>query len=140
MTQIVRDTRAMLAGMTPVLREGRFVFCATDDVQLAARARDSALMWFREDEGLAMVLEAGNAASLGFDCGLAMRRIVLEVFSALDGVGLTAAVASALAREGIPCNAVSAYHHDNVFVPERLADNALLVLQRLQVQARSGEA
>jgi uncharacterized protein len=48
---------------------------------------------------------------------LAMRQITLDVHSALDGVGLTAAVAVALAAEGIPCNMIAAHHHDHVFVP-----------------------
>jgi uncharacterized protein len=63
---------------------------------------------------------------------MAMRRIVLEVFSALDGVGLTAAVAGALAAQGIPCNMIAAFHHDHVFVPAVMADRAIAVLQELQ--------
>ncbi|RYF00622.1 MAG: ACT domain-containing protein, partial [Oxalobacteraceae bacterium] len=107
----------MLAGMTPVLRDGSFIFCITNDPTLAEQARTVALSWFREDEGTAMILDLPVAALLGFDVGLPMRRIVLEVYSALDGVGLTAAVANALAGANISCNVVSAYHHDNVFVP-----------------------
>jgi hypothetical protein len=47
-----------------------------------------------------------------------MACLTLRVHSALDGVGLTAAVASALAEIGIPCNMVAAFHHDHAFVPE----------------------
>ena len=61
----------------------------------------------------------------------AMRQITLGVFSALDGVGLTAAVSGALASLGIPCNVVAAYHHDHVFVPEARIDEALTALKRL---------
>jgi hypothetical protein len=64
-----------------------------------------------------------------------MTRIVLEVFSALDGVGLTAGVASALADAGIPCNVVAAYHHDNVFVPAAMADRAMAILLDVQQMA-----
>jgi len=129
----------MQAGMTPVLRQGSFVFCITGDTALAEQARAVALSWFREDEGIAMILELKVAASLGFDTTIPMSRIVLEVFSALDGVGLTAAVSTALASDNIPCNMVSAYHHDNVFVPVAMADRAMHVLRLLQAQAQGGK-
>jgi hypothetical protein len=61
-----------------------------------------------------------------------MRRIVLEVFSSLEGVGLTAAVASALSTHAIPCNMVAAFHHDHVFVPSDKAELAMEVLKGLQ--------
>lgn len=129
----------MLAGMTPVLKQGSFVFCTTGDAALAEQARSAASSWFREDEGIALILELEVAASLGFDTTMPMSRIVLEVFSALDGVGLTAAVSTALASDNIPCNMVSAYHHDNVFVPVAVADRAMHVLHLLQTQAQGGE-
>ena len=135
----VRDTQAMLAGMTPVLKHGSFVFCSTSDVYLAEQARPSALSWFREDEGAAMILELDVAASFGFDTTMQMSRIVLEVFSALHGVGLTAAVSTALADEKIPCNMVSAYHHDNIFVPVDMADRAMHLLRSLQAAAQNKE-
>lgn len=134
--ETVRDTHAMLAGMKPVLKHGSFVFCSTSDAALAEQARPAALNWFRKDEGTAMILELEVAASLGFDTAMPMNRIVLEVFSALDGMGLTAAVSTALAGDNIPCNMVSAYHHDNVFVPATMADRAMHVLHSLQAQAQ----
>lgn len=66
---------------------------------------------------------------------LVMRQITLDVHSALDGVGLTAAVASALSDHGIACNVVAAHHHDHVFVPEAWAEEALTVLRDLAARA-----
>jgi len=43
--------------------------------------------------------------------------ITLMVHSALDSVGLTAAVTRQLADEGISCNVVAGYFHDHLFVP-----------------------
>ena len=60
-----------------------------------------------------------------------MRQITLMVHSALDGVGLTAAVANALAAEGCPCNVVAAYHHDHIFVAVQDADKAMKVLCKM---------
>jgi hypothetical protein len=123
--------------MTPVLKAGLFVFCVTPDETLAGRVMAHALSYFREDEGIALILPLEQAAALGFDTAMPMRRIVLEVFSALDGVGLTAAVSSALAEAGISCNMVAAFHHDNVFVPAADAERALAILRAVQ-EAASG--
>jgi hypothetical protein len=131
----VRERQAMLTGMTPVLKEGTYFFCTTNDVTVAAALLKRSVALFREDEGLSLVLMENDARQHGFDLGMPMRRIVLEVFSALDDVGLTASVASALADEGIPCNMIAAYHHDNVFVPAPMGQRAVSILQNLQRDA-----
>jgi uncharacterized protein len=61
--------------------------------------------------------------------------ITLTVNSSLDGVGLTAAVSQALAEQGIPCNVVAAAHHDHLFVPERRAEETVLILESLAKRA-----
>jgi hypothetical protein len=132
---VVKDGRAMVAGMTPVLAEGDFVFATTADPALAASAAAKALGSFREAEGLSLILPLAEARKLGFDCAMPMRQITLNVYSALDGTGLTAAVAGALAEDGIPCNMVAAFHHDHVFVPAEMAERAMVLLKELQRQA-----
>lgn len=133
----VRDRQAMLAGMKPVLKQGAFFFCTTNDATVAAMLLPCSLAIFREDEGTALVLAEDDARRHGFDVSMPMSRIVLEVFSALDGVGLTAGVASALADEGIPCNMIAAYHHDNVFVPAAMRHRAVSILDDVQRLAAS---
>ncbi len=132
MPDVIRDTQAMLANMTPALKDGEFVFCATTDADVIARALPLALGSFKEEEAVTLILGRAEAATLGFAAAMPMRRIVLEVFSSLDGVGLTAAVAGALAAAGIPCNMVAAFHHDHVFVPADMAERALAVLRDVQ--------
>ncbi len=127
----VRDEATMIRGMQPELRPGRFVFATSEDPELVAEA----LGWFREDEGLSLILPEEVAGAAGLPLEPLLRRIVLGVTSALDGVGLTAAVSGALARYGIPCNVVAALRHDHVFVPEDRARDALAVLERLQRSA-----
>jgi len=135
MTKVIRDSQSMLAGMTPVLTEGEFVFCSSNETDVIGRAMPMALGSFMEAEGLTVILPRADAKALGFDDTLPMRRITLDVFSALDGVGLTAGVAAALAAENIPCNMVAAYHHDHVFVPAAMAERAIAVLRELQQRA-----
>lgn len=132
MPEVISDTQAMLANMTPALMPGEFAFCTSLNADVISRAAPGALGWFREAEGVTLILGRADAAAFGFADALPMRRIVLEVFSSLEGVGLTAAVSGALAAHGIPCNMVAAFHHDHVFVPAAMAERAIAVLQELQ--------
>ena len=132
----VRETKAMIAGMAPVLRPGRFVFVTGAGENLAPQALAS----FREAEGLSLILAEETARAQGFDTAMAMACITLTVHSALDGIGLTAAVAGALTQAGIPCNMVAAFHHDHVFVPVERAEEAVAVLQAAAEAAGAGAA
>ncbi|WP_093359988.1 ACT domain-containing protein [Tropicimonas isoalkanivorans] len=115
----------MVRRMAPRLVPGHFAFRTLNDAADLAEALPQAQGMFREREGISVILPADPGAPL------AMRQITLDVPSALDGVGLTAAVAGALARSGIACNMVAAHHHDHVFVPEADADAAMDVLRAL---------
>ncbi|MEQ5789150.1 ACT domain-containing protein [Erythrobacter sp. NFXS35] len=117
--QPVSELSAMLAGMAPVLHPDPWQF-----VLLDGDAPTDAFALIREDEGLTAIV-AGQGD------GAAFARITLMVHSALEGVGLTAAVSGALAGAGIACNIVAGFHHDHLFVPWARRDEALAVLQRL---------
>ena len=123
-----RSAAEMIGSMTPVLMPGTFIFAMLAGDQVP----DGALATFREAEGLSVILPEDIARAQGLDAGQPMRCITLNVYSALDGVGLTAAVSGALAEAGIACNMVAAFHHDPAFVPEADAERALAILQRLQ--------
>lgn len=129
----VKDTQAMISGMTPVLQDGTWVYCTDSD---PATVPADAFAMIREEEGVTLILPEATAHALGYDCALPMRCITLNVFSDLEGVGLTAAVATALTVEAISCNVVAAYHHDHVFVPAQDADRALAALKAAQKAAR----
>jgi hypothetical protein len=60
--------------------------------------------------------------------------ITLTVHSSLEAVGFLAAVTVPLAEAGISVNAVSAFHHDHLFVPVERAEDAQLLLQRLAAE------
>jgi hypothetical protein len=116
----------MIAGMDPELDPETYHFCIGDE-SIAPQA----IACFREAEGLSLILGDAVAAAQGLGSDLPMRRITLRVFSALDGVGLTAAVAGALAEAGIACNMVAGFHHDHAFVPADDAERAMKVLRKL---------
>jgi hypothetical protein len=127
-----RDLARLIAGLAPRLDPERWVFAS-----LAPPLPEglSALMTFREDEGVTAILSPEEALRLGQPAEPAFRRIVLQVHSSLEAVGLTAAVAGALAAAGISANVVAACHHDHVFVPDARAEEALACLQRLSTGA-----
>ena len=134
---VVKSAQAMVAGMAPELQPGLFVFATVPVAQgqtLLAEARASC----QEAEGLSLILPLAVVRDQGLAVDLTMRRITLSVYSALDGVGFTAAVATALAEAGIACNMVAAYHHDHAFVPAGDADRAVSVLQALTAQHQGG--
>ena len=126
MSDIVRETEAMIRGMAPELMPGRFEFRSVSESE-AEGLMATARAMVREAEGVSLIVPVSDEA----DEPQAMRQITLGVLSALDGIGLTAAVSSALAARGIPCNIVAAYHHDHVFVPEDRSEEALEALKRL---------
>jgi hypothetical protein len=119
----VSDLAAMLAGMAPVLDARAWFF-----VQVEGAPPADAFALIREEEGTTAIV-AGERAGAPF------ARITLMVHSALEGVGLTAAVSGALAQAGIACNVVAGYHHDHLFVPWDRRDEALAVLCGLAAAA-----
>lgn len=126
------DLKALLRGMKPEMRDGIFVFCTiaeATDIQAGLRP----LLTFREQEGMTLVIRREEAEGLGLRYQFASRLITLTVHSALEAVGFLAAITARLAEAGISVNAVSAFHHDHVFVPEHRADEALTLLQSMSI-------
>ncbi len=123
---MVRETRAMIASMAPRRVAGTVVFHGVAGWAEAAPLVAQARAVVREDEGVTLILDASHPAA---PASPRFVQITLDVASALDGVGLTAAVAQALAAEGIPCNVVAGLHHDHLFVPEAQADRAVALLE-----------
>ena len=131
----IKGKLRMIKNMTPKLVEGEFVFVTSEypdvDIDLLKRSKAT----FSEEEGLSLVVDLELARDRGFDTSQIMRCITLGVYSDLEGVGLTAAVANALADNNIPCNMIAAYSHDHAFVPSASAQEAFEILKDLQKQA-----
>ena len=125
----------LLAGMRPQLQPGEFVFCYVSPERFAD-LRVEPVGWFREPEGITVILRRQAAESVGLACEFPSRMITLGVHSSLHAVGFLAAVLARLAAAGISVNAVSGYHHDHLFVPAACADAALSALHALSAEAR----
>ncbi|MGA5410254.1 ACT domain-containing protein [Streptomyces lavendulocolor] len=124
-----RDLTRLVAGMRPELNRGRFVFVSVEGTAVPPGLHP--VVTVAESEGLTLVVpqEEADTASLPYDYVAGW--ITLRVHSALDAVGLTAAVARQLADAGLSCNVVAGFHHDHLFVEHARAGEALTALRRL---------
>ncbi|MDN5004104.1 ACT domain-containing protein [Bradyrhizobium sp. GCM10027634] len=125
-----RNLDALLNNMKPEILDGIFVFC-TLAPGASIPATISPVLTFREREGTTLVILHEEAERAGLGYAFPSRLITLTVHSALDAVGFLAAITARLAATGISVNAVSAFHHDHLFVPVDRADEAMALLQNM---------
>ena len=126
-----RDLGLLLASMRPVLVEGRFVFCTAPHVPEGLHP----VVTVREPEGTTIVVERDEADRAGLGYSYVAAMITLRVHSALDAVGLTAAVATELAAHGLSCNVVAGFFHDHLFVGYDDRQTAVDLLEALAAGA-----
>ncbi|MEL6693247.1 MAG: ACT domain-containing protein [Pseudomonadota bacterium] len=131
------DLSKLLGTLSVVRRDGvwRFETIDKDEASWAElvslrNVRDIAML-FQESEGLTVITSAESATPED------NRWVWLElsVYSDLQAVGFLAKVATALTEASVPCNAIAAYHHDHIFVPETKADTAIRAIESLRSQA-----
>ena len=125
-----RNLSTLLSHMKPELQPGIFVFCTIAAGTIIPAALNP-LLTFREHEGTTLVIPREEAEATGLSYAFPSRQITLTVHSALDAVGFLAAITARLAAAGISVNAVSAFHHDHLFVPEDRADDAMAILREI---------
>ncbi|MET7859354.1 ACT domain-containing protein [Streptomyces sp. NPDC005318] len=128
-----RDLRTLLSGMRPELNAGRYVFTTVPGG--VAPTGVAPVVTVTEREGLTLVVPEEEAVAAGLTYDFVAAWITLRVHSALDAVGLTAAVALALTDVGMSCNVVAGYHHDHLFVPHGRGAKAVRVLEALAMES-----
>ncbi|WP_394822494.1 ACT domain-containing protein [Pendulispora albinea] len=128
-----RDLAVLLRAMQPVVNPGEYVFAT---IAGAVPEGLDPIVTVREPEGRTLVIPRADADAAGLPYAYVAGWITLRVHSALDAVGLTAAVATALAREGMSCNVVAGYYHDHLFVARADTERAMGALQRLTTAQR----
>lgn len=130
----VTELDELLASMQPTLNEGAYVFATVaTESDLGSLAP---IGTFREAEGLTVIVAEDQAREHRLPVLFRAAWITLAVHSDLHAVGLTAAVATALAGAGISCNVVAAAHHDHLFVPFESGREALAVLEAIAGRSR----
>lgn len=117
-----RDLAVMLRTLQPQFGVTAFEFVTKE--RASADELATAMAVVREAEGITLVRPTSPRDD-------AMACITLTVHSSLEAVGLTAAVAGALAEHHIACNVVAGFFHDHVFVPWPDRDAAMSALRAL---------
>lgn len=85
-----------------------------------------------EAEGTTVVTTLDEAERRGWPTDFKAAWLTIEVHSSLEAVGLTLAMAQALADRGIPCNVLAGYYHDHLLVPLHRVDEAISALEALR--------
>ncbi|MGX1161886.1 hypothetical protein FBY31_4051 [Arthrobacter sp. SLBN-100] len=127
------NLQALLAGMHPVQRTGEYVYVLWPHGRPLAPGIEAAV---REAEGLTVVMTRAEADQEGLSYDFVGAWITLQIHSALEAVGLTAAVSKALTDARISCNVFAGFHHDHLLVPVADAPRALEVLAELSTGSR----
>src|SRR5258708_3134782 len=123
------DLNKLLKTLKPRLHTGDYVFCVVQDP--AGVDPEDILLLFKEEEGSTIILRKERADQLQLEYSFVASWITLTVHSSLEAVGLTAAFATAVAKEGVSCNVVAAYYHDHLFVDKKDTERAMAILGRL---------
>lgn len=134
LTKAVSDLSRLLATLAPQLHDGVYACC-----QLGAGMENlarHAVVTVSEAEGVTAIFPETLALQAGVKVLFRAAWVTLTVHSDLHAVGLTAAVAAALADAGISCNVVAGACHDHLFVPAEQASRATEALRRLQDSAK----
>lgn len=122
------DLQRLLAGLAPELAARPR---AIRSLPVGEAVPADAIMLFREEEGTTVIAAVDGIAVNHARDETLWAQITLRIHSSLEAVGMLAAIAAALAAREIPCNAVSAYHHDHLFVPWARRDDALSALRAI---------
>jgi len=125
-----RDLARLLGGLEPRLdpRPHRFVTVAAGAEPEWSRQAFARVV---EPEGITLVAAEETDPALASGAAGRWARITLSVHSALDAVGLIAAVAARLAARGIAVNPIAGARHDHLLVPWERREEALEELRRL---------
>jgi uncharacterized protein len=123
-----KELQTLLKTMKPELNSGEYVFCEIKNLENIDL--DKIEMFFREKEGITLILKKEIADKLNLKYSFVFSWITLTIHSSLEAVGLTAAFSKALASNGISCNVVAAFYHDHIFVAQKDTEKAMIVLNQ----------
>lgn len=123
------DLETMLSSITIRRRPGTYTVATVPGPVSAGDGVEAVIV---EDEGTTVIATWEEAERRGWSVGFVAAWLTVEVHSALEAVGLTAAMSAVLADHGISCNVLAGYFHDHLLVPVERADEAIAALQSLR--------
>lgn len=122
------DLEHMLNTLTVSHRSGTFCMATVPAVTPLGDGVEALMV---EDEGVTAICTLDRAVAEDWDHEFPCSWLTLDVYSALEAVGLTAAVAKALTEAKVPCNVIAARHHDHILVPTKRTNDAIEVIASL---------
>jgi hypothetical protein len=125
-----RSLAKLLQTLTTTLHDDTFVF-ATLKTESSLPPLSEIRLFFRELEGITVIVTLKYAKSTGLDYFFPCKMITLNVTSSLEAVGFMAVIASRLATKDMGVNPVSGFYHDHIFVPVGREQDALETLEDL---------
>lgn len=132
-SQPERDLGLMLSSLRVERRPGTVSVVSAPpdqpDGEVLDALESAALATVREREGRTFVVPAEAAASSGLPVIFDGVWLTVNIWTALDSVGLTAALSDKLASAGIACNVFAGAFHDHLLVPVDAADRAVELLR-----------
>ncbi|WP_413663935.1 ACT domain-containing protein [Microbulbifer sp. EKSA008] len=124
---IVRALRTLY----PKLHDEIYVFCQVSDSRFTDILSES-LCFFREGEGMSVILPQRSARQLDIAASAPFRQITLQILAGLDAVRVIPVVAQELMEAGIDTSVVSTLHRDHIFVPDERAEFAVKILRGIR--------
>jgi hypothetical protein len=125
------DLSAMLESLTVTVRPDDYVVATLSPDADVPALGDGVAAVIDEAEGPTVIATITRAAYEGWAHNFVAAWLTLDVHSALEAVGLTAAFSRQLGRAGIPCNVIAGFHHDHILVPHDKSQAAVEVIQAL---------
>ncbi|GAB6195872.1 ACT domain-containing protein [Lysobacter xanthus] len=120
----------ILAGLDVDVRPGTYLVISRRAPDPAADAVAEARL--TEAEGITYVVPEAFARAQGDPPDFVAAWLSLRVHSALNAVGVTAAVSGVLAERGIACNVLAGRYHDHLLVPAARRDDAIAAIRSLR--------
>ncbi|OAA36454.1 integron protein cassette protein [Metarhizium rileyi] len=134
-----KSLSTLLATLTAVLDPTTYVF-ATLGVEAKLPPLSEVQLFFREAEGITVVISLEYAQSNGLEYFFPCKMMTLNVTSSLEAVGFMAVIATRLATKAMGVNPVSGFYHDHLFVPLGREDEAMETLRELSEEKGGGVA
>jgi SAM-dependent methyltransferase len=119
------DLDVILEKLSVIRRPGRFAVVAVDEPPALG---DGVEALVAETDRVTVVATVERAERSGWRIDFEAAWLTLDVHSSMEAVGLTAAVAAALATRDIPCNVLAGWTSDHILVPVAKADEAMAAL------------
>lgn len=122
----------MLAKIDPRMG-GEYIFVSLPQVP----AELDPIASIHEPEGITVGISKEQASAAGLDAQDLFTLITLAAPGSLDTVGLNSGIAQVLSSRSIPANIFSGFYHTHIFVPSKMAKEAMAVLEDVSGQAKA---